>query len=346
MTGYLNRYTGVPSRVMKNNNTAECEIRVARPDHTCAEFPSACARAVCDTVAEVEAARNDCALYEGAAVLVLLQPSLVIASDIPARHRLTLACRNEDDFSASIQKSNGNLTAATVRPVYGDVLGRSKSSRDITAYQVVSGTRRHVACKKSNVPLLAQVVELTDLQAFIRQEVENEAVALTPYELGLRWAYALSQIDADGKPWYKTRAELARAVKKDPGDVTKALQLSELPEEVVRLFQPLDTLQYRFAKPLHDAARAGPELLLAKAQELERVGAVGHWTPKRICNHLCGTSEDTTIAIMEIRVLGRPLIAFSRDKRGRLTAVQIPFELKLEARELLRELAAAMRQFY
>ncbi|RJF95294.1 ParB/RepB/Spo0J family partition protein [Noviherbaspirillum saxi] len=156
-------------------------------------------------------------------------------------------------LKSEIADAGGNVQPIKVRPL------KDGSER----YEVVFGHRRHRACEELGLPVLALVEEISDQELFKEMDRENRTRAdLSPWEQGVMYRRALNE------QLFSSQDQLAKEVGVDPGNLSKALRLANLPEAVVQAFpSPLD-LQYRWAKTLNDALQKDPEGVLARAKEL------------------------------------------------------------------------------
>lgn len=209
---------------------------------------------------------------EGSAPVRYLDPTLVIPS--PWANRI------DDSFSSDafrrlreeIRLSNGNVQPIKVRPIPG-------SER----FEIVYGHRRHRACLDLGIAVRTVIEAVDDQALFKEMERENRGRAdLSPWEQGTMYRRALSQ------GLFTSINELAREIGVDKGNVSKALRLADLPDEVVRAFKsPLD-LQYRWAKLLSDALESDREGVLLRARQA--IGApIGGG--KATLDHLLGIKD-------------------------------------------------------
>ncbi|MEC4717928.1 ParB/RepB/Spo0J family partition protein [Noviherbaspirillum sp. CPCC 100848] len=184
------------------------------------------------------------------------------------------------DFLAlkeEIRNAGGNIQPIKVRPL------AASSDR----YEIVFGHRRHQACLELGLPVLAFVEAVSDQDLFKEMERENRTRAdLSPWEQGIMYRRALND------ELFSSQEQLAREIGVDPGNLSKALRLADLPEAVVRAFpSPLD-LQFRWAKALNDALQRDPEGVLERASELAANRSVGQ-SPKEVFEVLTGLFSDT-----------------------------------------------------
>lgn len=172
-----------------------------------------------------------------------------------------------------IAQAGGNVQPIKVRPAPG---GNDQ-------YEIVFGHRRHRACLELGLPVLAVVEEVSDQELFKEMDRENRARAdLAPWEQGVMYRRALNE------QLFTSQDQLARELGVDPGNLSKALRLADLPEAVVHAFSsPLD-LQFRWAKALNDALQADPEGVVARAQELAANRSTAQ-SAKEVFDILCGS---------------------------------------------------------
>jgi ParB family chromosome partitioning protein len=179
------------------------------------------------------------------------------------------------DFTAlkeEIRSAGGNIQPIKVRPL------ASSPER----YEIVFGHRRHQACLELGLPVLAFVEAVSDQELFKEMDRENRTRAdLSPWEQGVMYRRALNE------QLFSSQEQLAREIGVDPGNLSKALRLADLPEIIVQAFSsPLD-LQFRWAKSLNDALQRDPEGVLERATELAANRSVAQ-SPKEVYEVLCG----------------------------------------------------------
>lgn len=166
-----------------------------------------------------------------------------------------------EEFAAlkrEIESSGGNVQPIKVRPLVGT---------EPQEYEIVYGHRRHRACFELGLPVAAQIEPISEQALFIEMDRENRQRAdLRPYEQGLMYRRAL---DAG---LFSSLRNLANEIGEDPGNVSKALALARLPEDVIAAFpSPLD-LQYRWSKPLTEQYEKDPKGLIARAKAIKAGG--------------------------------------------------------------------------
>ena len=112
--------------------------------------------------------------------------------------------------------------------------------------------------------MLAVVEELSDAELFCQMDRENrERADLRPFEAGMSYAKALDE------GLFPSAKKLAEAASLDLSQLGKALALARLPVDVINAFpSPLD-LQYRWAPILTQALQKDPDIVLARAKQLQ-----------------------------------------------------------------------------
>jgi len=210
--------------------------------------------------------------YEGTLPVKLIdadkiQPSRWANRDVRSYDHADFVALKEE-----IRSAGGNIQPIKVRPL------ASSPER----YEIVFGHRRHQACLELGVPVLAFVEAVSDQELFKEMDRENRTRAdLSPWEQGVMYRRALNE------QLFSSQEQLAREIGVDPGNLSKALRLADLPEVIVQAFSsPLD-LQFRWAKALNDALQRDPEGVLERATELAANRSVAQ-SPKEVFEVLSG----------------------------------------------------------
>lgn len=194
---------------------------------------------------------------------VLMQ---VAANDIvlsPMANRS--ACREDDpkfvEFKRSLLVTAGNVTPVLARRLVPDPL-----NPDVVVLELFSGHRRLAACASLDLLVNVLVVDnVSDLDALRHMSLQNVGrQALAALDAGRSFRRMLD----DG--WFTNQAELSRHMGVAEGDVSTALQLVKLPEEVIGAFGSEDAVQHRHAKLLRDALKKNKEAVLAAAIKLKK----------------------------------------------------------------------------
>lgn len=215
---------------------------------------------------ELEGARSHLAQWEGAKPARWLDPAQISRSRYANRHEINFNGAEYEQLKAEIGSAGGNVQPIKVRPLSASALAGTPGAPadgEAPRYEVVFGHRRLQACRELGLKVLAVVDELDDRDLFIEMDRENRARKdLSAWEQGMMYQRALD----DGL--FASNRKLAEAVGVDLGNLGRALALARLPLEVVQAFaSPLD-LQFRWAKPLADAAGADRAGLIRRAREL------------------------------------------------------------------------------
>lgn len=191
--------------------------------------------------------------------LVYLDPNTVRPPNRPNRDESSFTSDTYYQLLDSIRLAGGNL-----EPI--KVLRHKPAPGEGDAYlEVIFGERRRRACCEARVPVLAMVVDDLDQQhAVIEQIAENDARDdFSPFELGRICLAALSSFGGSQK-------QMCARIGKGESEVSKAMALARLPQEVLSAFESTADLQYRHSKPLHDALAANREAVIAEAMALAR----------------------------------------------------------------------------
>ncbi|MFC7513666.1 ParB/RepB/Spo0J family partition protein [Herbaspirillum sp. GCM10030257] len=239
--------------------------------------------------------------FEGVLPVKLLDADKIVPSKWANRDVRSYDLVGFKALKDEIAEAGGNVQPIKVRPVKGQV----------EQYEVVFGHRRHRACQELGLPVLALVEEVSDQDLFKEMDRENRTRAdLSPWEQGVMYRRALNE------QLFSSQDQLAKEVGVDPGNLSKALRLADLPEAVVQAFpSPLD-LQYRWAKTLNDALQSDPEGVLARAKELAENREMAQ-APKEVFELLCGQVGNSP-NVEEIVVDGK-LVARVSTTGGRVT---------------------------
>jgi len=239
--------------------------------------------------------------YEGILPVKLLDAEKIVPSKWANRDVRSYDLAGFKALKEEIAEAGGNVQPIKVRPINGQA----------EQYEVVFGHRRHRACLELGLPVLALVEEVSDQDLFKEMDRENRTRAdLSPWEQGVMYRRALNE------QLFGSQDQLAKEVGVDPGNLSKALRLADLPETVVQAFSsPLD-LQYRWAKSLNDALQSDPEGVLARAKELAENREMAQ-APKEVFELLCGQTGNSTDS-EEIVVDGKVVAKISKSG-GRIT---------------------------
>lgn len=192
--------------------------------------------------------------WEGAIPALTLDPKLVSPSKWANRNEQSFIGPAWDAFKDEILSSDGNVQPIKVRPK-SDVPGE---------FEIVFGHRRHRACQELDLPVLAFVADINDLDLFAQMDRENRQRAdLRPFEQGVMYSRALDE------KLYPSARKLADALGVELSNVGRALSLVRLPKDVLNAFiSPFD-LQYAWASKLNAALKKDPDAVLSIAKVIQ-----------------------------------------------------------------------------
>jgi ParB family chromosome partitioning protein len=206
---------------------------------------------------EVVRLRERLSDFDGAQATRAMDPKLIKASSWANRDLSHFKTEAFSRLKEEIASAGGNVQPIKVRPIEGAAAGSPQ-------FEIVYGHRRHQACLELGLPVLTLVQpEMRDAELFVEMERENrEREDLSAWEQGVMYMRALEQ------GLFPSAKQLAAAIDRDMGNISKAMALAKLPGEVVRAFGSPLNLQFRWATPLKDAHQRDPEGLLAASREL------------------------------------------------------------------------------
>jgi ParB family chromosome partitioning protein len=264
-----------PLDIAALNEAADCET----PDHIPLDLDPSVEE---DFVAAAPTRSGSPPLPEGAEVF--LDTATIRESGAPNRDASSYADAAFEELKTSIRLAGKNISAIKVRRV------KRVRSRGIAhvLYEVVYGHRRLRACQELGLKVLAVIDDdMDDRTAFLERVSENTGRSeFTPLELGKICIHALET------KLFATQKQLAIALGRDAGDISKAIALAKLPPAVVAAFDCPGDLQYRHAKPLRDAVARDLDAVLVAAEELaQEIG------PKVVSTVLARLTRDATAPI-------------------------------------------------
>lgn len=206
---------------------------------------------------EVVQLRDRLATFDGAEATRRLDPKHIKPSTWANRSDAHFETESFARLKAEIASAGGNVQPIKVRPILG---GSAPADR----WEIVFGHRRHRACLELGIPVLALVQQdMMDADLFVEMERENrEREDLSAWEQGVMYMRALEQ------GLFPSAKQMAAAIDRDMGNISRAMALAKLPQDVVHAFGSPLNLQFRWATPLKDAHQKDPERLLAMAREL------------------------------------------------------------------------------
>jgi len=250
---------------------------------------------------ELQEARERLKTFDDALIVVKLDPKLI--RDSPWRNRDLRSFDTEAfrQLKAEVLAAGGNVQPVKVRPI------------GLNQYEIVYGRRRTRACLELGLEVNAVIdSELSDFQAFVDMYRENMSREdLTPWEQGMMYADALQ------KGVFPSLRKLAEGLGVNLGNASVAIQLAQLPAEVISAFKsPLD-LQFRWAKPLKEAIDRDPSRVLQVATEI--VALEPRPNAKEIFERLTGQTTPAKNQSREIKVGRKVVGAIVRDEKGGVT---------------------------
>ena len=241
--------------------------------------------------------------FEGATLVVLLDPKLVLQSKWKNRHELSFSTSQFVDLKAQIEVAGGNSVPIKVRRA-----GKGISGQD--QHEVVYGRRRLRACLELGLPVSAIVEDLGEKEMFAQMDRENRDRAdLSAWEQGSMYKDALDQC------LFSSQRRMAEALGIDSSNLSKAIRLASLPPEVIEAFSsPLD-IQWRWGTALADAMESDPARLLAAAERVRAL--IPRPLPKDVFDQLIKNGLTSLPVTKEFRTAaGSVAASWSKDKRG------------------------------
>lgn len=149
---------------------------------------------------------------------------------------------------------------------------RKVSDDDDFDFEVVCGARRHWTANHLSWPLLVEVRELDDRQAFILQDLENrDREDVSDYERAVDYKKALPRY------FENSRSAMAKFLEIDKGNFHRLLELADLPKPVVEAYGDLRELKVHHGTAYRKliADPAVKRRLLDRAKNLKGQGLIG-----------------------------------------------------------------------
>jgi len=208
------------------------------------------------THAKMELLEREVKKLRASAPRLLLDPTIIHPSSWANRHESSFSGPEFEALKAEIKSAKKNVQPIKVRPL------PDKPDE----YEIVFGHRRHRACLELGLQVEAIVEQLDDQALFVEMDRENRLRAdLRPYEQGVMYRKAID------RGLFPNPAALALGLGVDKGNVSKVLQIAELPEVVLDAFRSRLAIQYRWGTALKKALDKGIEsstALLSAAKNL------------------------------------------------------------------------------
>ena len=259
---------------------------------------------------EVVRLRDQVSEFEGAEATRRLDPKQIVASKWANRDESHFATEAFARLKQEIASAGGNVQPIKVRSLVSMQTGMPQ-------WEIVYGHRRHRACLELGIPVLTLINrDMRDADLFVEMERENrEREDPSAWEQGVMYMRALEM------GLFPSAKQLAAAIDRDMGNISKAMALAKLPAEVVRAFGSPLNLQFRWATPLKEAHQRDPEGLLAAARDLS--GTKPTATPAEVFSILTkphSQGANSTALVPEWKDdKGRRIAALSTDRKGRVT---------------------------
>jgi ParB family chromosome partitioning protein len=215
--------------------------------------------------------RKQLAQWEGAYPARRVDTQLIDDSRYANRDPSHYEGQTWEAFKAELLESAGNVQPIVLRP----------SPTADGRFEVVFGHRRTRACRECGLPVLAVVVPVGDQDLFLMMERENRSREdLSPWEQGESYRRALRS------GLYKSLRQLAQAVGRDAGIVSRYVAIADLPEPVLKAFRTPTVIQKRWGELLSDAMQRDPDGVLARARAMGAAAQTS--TPSEVLAGLLG----------------------------------------------------------
>jgi len=203
---------------------------------------------------ETELLKEKLESFVGSSAVRALDPVRIVPSRWANRHPASFEAAEFIALREEIRSAGGNVQPIKVRP--------SRGVENVD-YEIVFGHRRHRACLDLELPVLAMIEDVSDLDLFSEMDRENRQRAdLSAWEQGQIYRKALDE------GLYGSLRRLADAIGADPGNVSKAITLARLPDAVIESFPSPLAIQFNWGPALSAAVQKDPEGTIARAKEL------------------------------------------------------------------------------
>lgn len=249
--------------------------------------------------------RKQLAQWEGAYPVRRIDTQQIDDSRYANRDASHYEGQSWEAFKAELVESAGNIQPIVLRP----------SPTAEGRYEIVFGHRRTRACRECGLPVLAVVVPVNDQDLFMMMERENRSREdLSPWEQGESYRRALRS------GLYKSLRQLAQAVGRDAGTVSRYVAIADLPEPVLKAFRTPTMIQKRWGDLLSDAVQRDPDGVLSRAKGLVSSGAAP--APSEVLTTLLGVTKSSA-QVREVRSADGVKLATVQRKGKRGFEVQV-----------------------
>jgi len=283
-----------------------------------------------DAQLENERLRAELNQWEGAKATRLLDPKLIGWSAWANRDQANFSGEDFVELKQEIASAGGNVQPIKVR------VAKPGGAHE---YEIVFGHRRHRACLELGLPVLAVIDNLGEVDLFVQMDRENRSRKnLSAWEQGMMYLRALE------RGLFPSNRKLAEEVGVDLTQVGKAISLAKLPVEVIEAFaSPLD-LQFRWAKPLADAAERDRAALIKRAKKAISLGP--NRSAKDVLQALLTSEGEGGRTVLPPPIVierdGKAAASIALDAKGRAT---VSFAEALVGPEQLKALSEVVEAF-
>ena len=212
------------------------------------------------TTMKIEVLKAELDVLKAAKPTLKLRPEEIQASAWANRHQDSFNTPEFTSLRAEIESAGENIQPIKVR--------RFKESDPATGvkYEIVFGHRRHRACQDLGFEVNAIVDDFDDKELFIQMDRENrERADLRPYEQGMMYLRALDS------GLFTSLRSLAKEIGGDHSNISKSIAVAKLPEAILDCFESRLDIQIRWGAVIKVALEKEPELLLARAGDIEKL---------------------------------------------------------------------------
>lgn len=232
-----------------------------------------------DVQRENDNLRSDLKTWDGATPVRRLNPSQIIASRWSNRHQDSFEGDEFEQLKQEISEANGNIQPIKVRPIH--------TGMNAGMFEIVFGHRRHKACLDLGKDVLALIESIDDKTLFAEMDRENRLRSdLKPYEQGEMYRRALDE------GLFPSMRKLADEVGADVGNVSKAIGIARLPDEILDAFPRRLDIQYRWSTVLTKLCEKDSDGIKVRANALVRAKLSGSkLTASEVFDRLCTAPE-------------------------------------------------------